>query len=109
MPLIPRLPSKAKLPRVLNASAILVVVLMGTSFEAQADDLPMPSEVTDADMACASITAYALMHSELEIQPLLKRCSENAKKRVCEITLGFMTDADNGKGKTYGLTCIGKP
>jgi len=108
MHLILRLPSTARLPRLLNACAVLVVVLIATTFEAQANDLLMPNEVTDADKACASITAYALMHSEPEIQPLLRQCSENANKRVCEITLGFMTDADNGKGKTYGLTCIGK-
>ena len=108
MPLSPRSSSTAKLLS-LNACAIAVVVLTGTPFDAQADDLPVPDVVTNADMACASITAYALMHSEAEMQPLLKRCSENPNKRVCEITVGFMTDADNGKGKTYGLTCIGKP
>ncbi|MCG2645526.1 MULTISPECIES: hypothetical protein [Bradyrhizobium] len=70
-------------------------------------DIIAPELASKADMACASITGYALTRSEDKIVPLLKLCSENPHKNVCDITVSLMKDLHGGRGGTYGLMCSG--
>jgi len=73
--------------------------------DAHAGELIVPKLASKADMACASITGYALTQSEDKISPLLKLCGENPNRNVCDITVSLMKDLRSGS--TYGLTCVG--
>ena len=66
-----------------------------------------PKPASLADNACASATAYALAQAETEILPYIKACSENSNRIVCEETIRLMTEFAGGR--TYGLTCRGRP
>ena len=83
-----------------------VVLSLAGNAKAQSD-IVAPTLASKADMACASITGYALTQSEDKILPLLALCSENPHKNVCDITLSLMKDLRGGRGSTYGLTCSG--
>jgi len=85
--------------------ACLVLSLPGNA-EGQSDVI-VPELASKADMACASITGYALTRSEDKIVPLLKLCGENPHKNVCDITVSLMKDFRGGRGGTYGLMCSG--
>ena len=84
----------------------IALCLAGT-LVAHADEPLVPQLASKADMACASITGYALAQSEDKILPLLKLCGENPNRNVCDITVSLMKDLRGGRGGTYGLTCAG--
>ena len=82
--------------------------VLSFSGNAQAQsDIVAPKGASEADMACASITGYAITQSEDKILPLLHLCGENAHRNVCDITVSLMNDFRGGRGGTYGLTCSG--
>ena len=109
MTALPTTGSSFKRLRFFGLWSAAVAFFLAGNFDVQAYEIVVPELFSNADMACASITGYALTHSEDKILPLLKLCGENANKNVCEITISMMKDFDRGKGSTYGLTCVGAP
>ena len=93
--------------RVGFTSSAIALCLACTWNTAESDTLISPKLASKADLACASITGYALTQSEDKILPLLKLCGENPDKKVCEITVSLMKDFRGGRGSSYGLTCVG--
>jgi hypothetical protein len=82
-------------------------MLIADVARAQTDEIRIPEPATDADNACASLAAYALMNAEANIPLYIRRCGENPNKAACEETARIIKEI--ASGGSYGLICAGSP